>query len=85
MCVAISFTGMLEQFKTYSESSFQGGSNDTNFSSLGLCWAKKSPFKATKNDLNDFYLRSSKDSCESYSPLQTVIAPLRIGLENWYH
>ncbi len=33
---------MLEKLKDMSESSFSGGSNDTNFNSLGLVWAEKS-------------------------------------------
>jgi hypothetical protein len=34
-------------FKSYSKSSLPDGSNDTNFSSLGISWAEKLPFKGT--------------------------------------
>ncbi len=40
-CVAVSFIDM-------SESSFSGGSNDNNFSSLGLSWAEQSSFQVEK-------------------------------------
>jgi hypothetical protein len=40
---------MIEKF-TFSESSLPDDSNDTNFSSLGLLWAKQSTVKGEKNN-----------------------------------
>ncbi len=79
-CLKTGYNNFIE----YSKSSFSGGSTDTNFSSLGLSWAEKSPFKATKIIQEVFAsFWCWKASHESFLNLKMMIARLRIGLENW--
>jgi hypothetical protein len=70
--------------KIYSESSFQGDSNDTNFSSLGLSCVNNRHFKPHKiiQEVSACFSRQ-KAFRKLFLCLQTTIVQLRISLENW--
>jgi hypothetical protein len=64
-CITILFTDLLENFKRHSEFLFPNGSNDTNFSTLGLSWARQSSFKLENNDPSGFW-RFLAPKCSSW-------------------
>jgi hypothetical protein len=77
-CTEKEIKNLINQSITYSKSSFPDGSNSNNFSSLGLSWAEKLPFKAAKNDPRGFCYQKHLMIC--FGVFKTVVAQLRIGL-----
>jgi hypothetical protein len=78
-CVADSFTDVPEQFWRHMQNPH---SHVIIPISDQLSWAEKSPFKAAKMIQDSAGLCHRKASREPFLCLQTVVAQLRIGLEN---